>query len=205
MAQEIELKLTINPKDIQKFEALDCFLNVEYQQQELTNTYFDTPDLKLHKARSAVRIRSKNAKDNKHYEMTLKAGGGVKNGMHTRNEWNFDLSSNKLDVEKLFECTSLKGLIDLSEAESLMPIFSTDFKRKTWLVDFDGAKIEVALDQGAVCSGAHQEPICEVELELIKGDESALLAFRKELLSVDLKPFDLSKAQRGYALYSLKD
>ena len=57
----------------------------------------------------------------------------------------------------------------------LQPVFSTDFQRATWqLAPAPGVAIELALDRGAVCCAGRQDPICEVELELISGPTSAL-------------------------------
>jgi hypothetical protein len=52
----------------------------------------------------------------------------------------------------------------------LVPLFTTDFTRNFWvLVPQEGTRIEVALDRGKIVAGERQEPICEVELELLEG------------------------------------
>jgi triphosphatase len=40
------------------------------------------------------------------------------------------------------------------------------------------SQIEIALDRGEVKAGEHQEPICELELELLSGRRCAGLARR---------------------------
>ncbi|NCC34927.1 MAG: CYTH domain-containing protein, partial [Chloroflexia bacterium] len=83
-------------------------------------------------------------------------------------------------------------------------VFTTDFERETWLLSYQGAEIEVALDQGLIrCDcpeGGHlEDEILELELELKSGEAEALLALAEDLgQTLSLQPFDLSKAQRGY-------
>jgi inorganic triphosphatase YgiF len=40
------------------------------------------------------------------------------------------------------------------------------------------SEIEIALDRGEVKAGEHQEPICELELELLAGETADLLRLR---------------------------
>lgn len=67
--------------------------------------------------------------------------------------------------------------------ESLIPLFSTDFDRTCWLVEWSepDARVEVALDYGLVRSGDESSVICELELELVEGDENALQMIADQL------------------------
>ncbi len=68
-----------------------------------------------------------------------------------------------------------------------------------WCLDVDGSRIEIALDLGDVKAGEFAEPICELELELLRGDTRAVLKLAKQLLSqTGLRQGSLSKAARGY-------
>ncbi len=63
------------------------------------------------------------------------------------------------------------------------------------------SEIEIALDRGEVKAGEHQEPICELELELLAGETADLLRLAHRLLeSGVLRQGSLSKAARGYHL-----
>jgi inorganic triphosphatase YgiF len=91
----------------------------------------------------------------------------------------------------------------------LKPLFCTDFERQRWVLSHAGAQIEVALDQGRihVPGTDFSEPLLELELELMSGPESALLALADVLRQtpqgpVALNPSDTSKAQRGMALWA---
>lgn len=83
----------------------------------------------------------------------------------------------------------------------LLPVFSTDFHRTIWLVKMPNcSEIEIALDLGWICAGTVKERICEIELELKKGEKADLFLLLQKLNLVDVAFYDLSKAQRGYAL-----
>jgi inorganic triphosphatase YgiF len=71
--------------------------------------------------------------------------------------------------------------------------------------------VEAAIDQGEVVAEVNggspaaqvrRMPICEIELELKRGDEAVLHALAAELgrLVPGLAPDNVSKAQRGYRL-----
>jgi triphosphatase len=91
---------------------------------------------------------------------------------------------------------------------TMASLFATDFERQRWVVEHAGARIEVALDQGRihVPGTALSEPLLELELELLHGPESALTALTEALRQtpqgpVALTPVDISKAERGMALW----
>ena len=65
----------------------------------------------------------------------------------------------------------------------LKALFCTDFERQRWLIDHAGARIEVALDQGRIhVPGTDlSERLLELELELLKGSEDALMALAASL------------------------
>ena len=114
----------------------------------------------------------------------------------TRGEWEWELPSSELNPELARE--QLPAQIVPAE---LKPLFTTDFKRTAWLIDYQGALIEVALDQGEIFAAPKRVPISEVELELKSGDTSGLLALAELLKSeIDLKVSTVSKAGRAQRL-----
>lgn len=202
MATETELKLQLDSTDIDRLRVHPLLqAGMAEGRQALRNTYYDSPDLALAKARVALRLRYQGSR----IIQTLKTRGHSVNGLHQRGEWEWDLAQDKLDLAQL------NG--DIWPAElppagtlALQPVFSTDFERECWQLHFNGAEIEVALDRGQIhcedIAGRRlRDEILELELELKSGDAGALLALA-EALSCDLAltPFDESKAQRGYRL-----
>ncbi|WP_062265921.1 inorganic triphosphatase [Endozoicomonas arenosclerae] len=200
MSTETELKLSLPQKQIQALKTLSFwkkFANSSPETFHLGNTYFDTASRKLNQARVALRIREKNGQ----YYQTLKTKGESINGLTRRGEWEWEIKRAELDVEGLQKVwpESLGPL----PSEELVPLFSTDFDRTCWLVEWDepSAKVEVALDYGHVRSGEASSIICELELELVEGDEKALQSIADHLsVDIDLQPADKSKAERGFEL-----
>jgi inorganic triphosphatase YgiF len=96
----------------------------------------------------------------------------------------------------------------------LQSVFRTRVSRTLWTIERDQAQIEVALDVGEITvqvSGEPvREPISELELELKRGDATALIDFALDLIDgsgkapLPLLPLARSKAERGYQLASLR-
>ena len=84
----------------------------------------------------------------------------------------------------------------------LVPVFSTDIKRRVWLLGIGGAEIEVALDEGEIQSGNQRRALTELELELKLGPTEAIYDLAIDL--VGRWPFRIewqTKAARGYRLF----
>lgn len=205
MSNEIELKFQINQSDI---EQLQNYLNqwvccdeAEFSLQQhlvnqlnLTNTYYDTEDHFLRLNGCGLRIRTTETEQSKCFEITLKSKGNSVGGLHERIEINQPLPNDKLDLSVLPKEALPNGLTQLR------PLFTTNFKRQTWLISFANSEIEVALDLGQITSNGQSMPIQEVELEIKQGNKQDLLNFAIELSRFNLHLFSQSKASRGYRL-----
>lgn len=205
MSNEIELKFQINQSDI---EQLQNYLNqwvccdeAEFSSQQhlvsqlnLTNTYYDTEDHFLRLNGCGLRIRTTETEQSKCFEITLKSKGNSVGGLHERIEINQPLPNDKLDLSVLPKDVLPNGLTQLK------PLFTTNFKRQTWLISFANSEIEVALDLGQITSNGQSMPIQEVELEIKQGNKQDLLNFAIELSRFNLHLFSQSKASRGYRL-----
>ena len=133
--------------------------------------------------------------------MTLKIAGRVVGGLHQRPEYNIPLDKPELALERLPAEVWPQGELPAALAEHVQPLFSTDFARERWVIREGKSEIEIALDRGEVKAGEHQEPICELELELLAGETADLLRLAHRLLeSGVLRQGSLSKAARGYHL-----
>lgn len=213
MVTEIELKYSLlktketaeNIKDIVSQVFSDHELSFSYQEKHLSNAYYDTNDLALRKSRISLRTRGTTEPGKTEcFEQTIKTSGTVIAGLHQRPEYNVDIDNDK-PILSLFpdsiwqENTDLTGL-----QQSITELFATNFNRHTWLVDIDNSQVEVAFDCGEiVCAGNHTKPsIYEIELELFSGNAETLFALTKLLVSqLNLRPGQLTKAARGYALF----
>ncbi len=197
MSQETELKLLVAPDDHDAILSAPCLKSWPAVTLHLTNTYFDDASRSLNRERVALRIREINGQ----YIQTLKTKGQSVNGLSRRGEWEWILESPELDGNRLASVwpEALQG----TDVSALEPVFRTDFERRVIDLEWEGAKIELALDHGYVIAGPKQAVISELELELKQGDEQALHSLAKELrLRVKLEPGDISKAERGYRLIS---
>lgn len=181
---EVELKFLCAPGDLGA--VLAAAPAGDDESRELISVYFDTPDLALQKAGVSLRVReSKGGR-----VQTLKRGEGL-----SREEHEAPLAGDQPDPE----LGPLKAL--LPEGGRLDPAFNVRVNRRQRSFHYQGAEIELALDQGEVTGGAGRSPICEVELELKAGPPAALFALARELSKA--APLYLSfdgKAARGQAL-----
>jgi len=205
MTTEIELKyLVLGDNTAEKISKLFHRDNMQfsYQERQLNNRYFDTPDLNLRQHDMGLRVRRSQA----HIEQTIKTAGQVVGGLHSRPEYNVDIATEQPDLS-LFPDEIWQPEQSVNRLQDdLITLFSTNFKRCTWLItDTNDNVIELAYDQGEIVSGEQQEVIDEIELELVQGDKSALFNLSSLLFEVlSLRPGLKSKAARGYALWRPK-
>lgn len=199
MPTETELKLRFIPAHLAKLRRHRLFRTHQLSKpstRHLHNIYFDTPKLDLHRNEMALRLRSVSG----YWLQTLKGGGSVKGGLHQRNEWEAPVSSAKLDFT-ILDAAIWDEHLPQRLRKKLKPVFVTDFSRTSRMVEWQGAQIEVCMDNGEVKTSQHSAPICEVELELKSGDPQQL--FELALAILKIVPFELesvSKAERGFRL-----
>ncbi|MDU4222999.1 MAG: inorganic triphosphatase [Enterobacter asburiae] len=198
MAQEIELKFIVEKDSVDALrQHLHTLSGEHHAPVQLLNIYYETPDSWLRRHDMGLRIRGASGR----YEMTMKIAGRVVGGLHQRPEYNIDISKPELELERFPAEVWPDGELPSTLAEQVQPLFSTDFWREKWLVTEGKSRIEIALDLGDVKAGEFQEPICELELELLEGDANDVLKLARRLVNQSgLRQGSLSKAARGYHL-----
>lgn len=195
MSKEIELKLAIAPEMADNVGAmLSDFHILQQQQVFLGNAYYDSADRYFARHQMGLRVRQQDQQ----FVLTLKTNGEVIGGLHARPEYNFPQPDATPDLAPLLALPDLALPTDLQ----LEPIFSTNFKRQTWLIECgQQTEIEVALDRGEIAANGQIQPICELEFELKCGELSDLFNLVANLTFTDgVRLSNLSKAQRGYQL-----
>lgn len=203
MATEIELKyLVFSENTAEKITSILSNEKIEFLESchQLSNCYFDTPDLNLRQHDMGLRIREKDQR----LEQTIKTAGKIVGGLHQRPEFNVSIDCKNPDLS-LFPSDIWESSQNVKNIqEQLVSLFSTDFQRHTWLINTPkGGVVEVVFDQGNVSSQGLQDPICEIELELVRGEVSDLFFLAKLFFShLTLRPGSKSKAARGYALWN---
>ena len=175
MNKETEIKLRVSRETLAALRdhpLLKKRNKSGWEQRELFNQYFDTPERDLAAAKVALRVR----RDGEQFIQTLKTRGQSVAGLSERNEWDWNLAKAKLDLKKLDDSCWPAALADLDKKQ-LMPIFTTDFIREKAEIAWGRGKakvvIEAALDLGKVIAGEGEEEICELELELRQGEPGA--------------------------------
>ncbi len=202
MTTEVELKFLAN-RDIsaELAEKLATYTLLARSDRQLANTYFDTPDRRLRAWQCGLRIRSQDGQQ----EQTIKCGGKAVAGLHQRPEYTTQLSGDWPQLADFPATIWPEGTDVWALQNELRPQFRTDFRRQAWqLLLKDGSEIELAFDLGVIAVADRQEPLCELELELLQGSPESLFILASDLLALGgLRLGSISKAQRGYRLAGL--
>jgi triphosphatase len=201
MDTEIELKFLLSDNEVPLIPGLITqFAKTVVNQpaKNLKNAYFDTPSRELRALDIGLRTRC--CDDD--CEQTIKLAGEVVGGLHQRPEYNLPLESGRPDLKAFDADIWPHGMQIDAICENLFPIFSTNFIRRTWLIETElGSKIEVVLDKGEIAAQGQVEAISELEIELVEGHRSDLFLLADHLINLSGMRLGLySKAARGYRL-----
>ncbi|MGH7027335.1 CHAD domain-containing protein [Brevundimonas sp.] len=190
-ATETELKFRLGPGAVVRLSGHPA-LQGPQTSQSLRSVYFDTPDGVLRAVGCGLRVRATPGG----FVQTLKRQTAP--GQTARDEWEVPVPTEALDLAALRATPAhkrLKGRRDLS------PRFATTVVRRIRMVDWEGARIEVAFDAGDLSAGDRREPIYELELELKAGQPAALFSLARRLArDLAIVPVFESKAERGWRL-----
>ena len=212
---ETEVKLCFkNKESLFEVAGSDLFREISVTSdpdtKTLENYYLDTPDMKILKRNGSVRRRLVSGKDS-YIEETVKYGGGSASGLHRRFEWNFRTDEDKFVIDSFKNGVSSEGdpieLLDEVFAdvtdEDLKILCFNSFERTAYKLEYKGSIIEACFDSGVIYNSdkSESEEICELELELEKGDENVLTELSNLIKAVfDCSPLDKSKFQRTLEL-----
>ncbi len=131
---------------------------------------------------------------------TIKQETGDSGTLFARNEWEHDIGGKQPDLDAAQE-TALAPLLSKKLRRGLKPVFETRVRRTVYPISRDGSEIELTIDRGKVQAGERSSPLCEVELELKRGESAELFRLARGLAEqVPVQLAIKSKAERGYAL-----
>src|SRR4051794_36738251 len=202
---EVELKLALDAAAMEAALASPLLrerARGPLRTRELRNTYYDTPDRRLHARGAVLRVREVEGR----HVQTLKGARRPGGAVAARNEWEVELPGPEPRPDALDD-PDAHELAGLLLPEELTPVFETRVRRRSLVVTWpDGtgspAEIEVAFDDGLVrADGRGEAPLSELELELLRGDAGALFGLAEALR--DVVPFRIEpqdKAARGWLL-----
>src|SRR5262245_40354324 len=195
--REIELKFEVPIESLPELTRGPLLKRARSSGQKpasLVSVYYDTKKLKLRRKALSLRIRRKGRR----VVQTVKQEAGPVT--FVRNEWEHDIGSPQPDFNVAGD-TPLGRLLSKKLCHSLMPVFETRVRRKTFQLHCGESEIELSVDKGEIAAGRKALPICEVELELKRGQRGHLFKLAKTM--ADDVPAQLaiaSKAERGYGL-----
>jgi triphosphatase len=188
MDHEIELKFLIAPQSADEVLAR---LDGREAVKQLDATYFDTADHALRRAGFGLRVRDGEGGR----KQTLKSASA--GGVFARGEWESAVVGPEPDRALLAKTPAHKVI----NGDALTPVFATNVRRVTRMIERDGATIEAAMDRGELLAGDDRAGVCELELELKAGAPRVLFDLARDLaVHAPLRLSLVSKAERGYAL-----
>ncbi len=201
MDTEIELKFLLSDNEVPLIPGLIMQFAKTVKNKpakNLKNAYFDTPNRELRALDIGLRTRCCDGD----CEQTIKLAGQVVGGLHQRPEYNLPLDSTRPNLNAFKPNIWPHGMQVTAINDNLYPIFSTNFIRRTWLIETEqGSTIEVVLDKGEIVAQGQVEMISELEIELVEGERNDLFLLADHLVAMGgLRMGLYSKAARGYRL-----
>lgn len=186
-AREIELKFLLAREDVPALLA--ALPPGETAVKAMVAIYYDTADGRLSRHGFGLRVR----RTGDRRIQTLKSAPGDDGG---RDEWEWPVAGDAAEPALLAGTPAA-----LPDGAGLEPKFTVTVRRTVRMVETDGARIEIALDDGEVHAGGRTEAFLELELELLSGAPQALDRLADQLRArVTLIPSTITKAERGFRL-----
>ncbi|MEM7238789.1 MAG: CHAD domain-containing protein [Pseudomonadota bacterium] len=200
MVHEIELKLELDAgseRRVRRHKWSGAFQGGRQMTRDLRTIYFDTADHQLAAAGLALRLR----KAGRFWTQTVKIRNAFDLGLSSTTEHSCPAPGRRLALAGISDPTIRSEIENAIDGSVLTPLFETRITRTSRLVRLPGSVIEISVDIGEIATDEGQEPLREIELELVDGDPSQIFIVLKHLFpDGSLALSTSSKADRGYAL-----
>jgi inorganic triphosphatase YgiF len=194
-AREVELKLEVPDHSLHRLarsSLLQAARKKPSKAATLVSVYFDTDKLKLRNKGLSLRVR----RIGRRHVQTIKQETGESAVLFARNEWEHQIGGSQPEFD-----VAQDGALKPVFRRGLKPIFETRVRRTVYPIQSGDSEIELTVEKGKVEAGRHSSPLCEVELELKRGESAELFKLARTLAEeVPLQLAVKSKAERGYAL-----
>eukprot|EP01037_Dinobryon_pediforme_P009502 gene9501-9582_t len=192
---EFEVKLEFPVAEIARLQssALLSHLAAKKLKERQLSVYFDTPRHVLAKHGLSLRIRR-----SAHQSVqTIKA---MRDSPISRAEWETPVHGCTLDFDAA-DGTPLQPLLTVKRRQNLQPIFKMLVERTVYPLALASADIELTIDDGIIRVDHQSVTLCEVEIELKRGEQSRVFDIAREIVKSTSAILSIeSKAERGYAL-----
>jgi len=199
--REVELKLELDAQDAARLADTSLVRGSQGRAEALSTVYFDTRSLDLREAGLSLRVREVDGRR----IQTIKAKRSAAAGLFDRDEWEREIDGHGPDLAAA-EGTALQPVLAKDGVcEGIRPIFTIRVDRVTYPLSGEDWTAELTLDQGEVEADGRTSALCEIELELKRGQAPGLFTIARALS--DELPVRLgvrTKADRGYALVENK-
>ena len=195
--REVELKLELDPREAARLSETSLIRGVEGRTEALSTVYFDTERFDLRSAGLSLRVRQMDGRR----IQTIKSQGGAAAGLFDRSEWEQEIDGDRPDLAAATG-TALESVLDVSGVrDGIRPIFTIRVDRVTYPLSGEACAAELTLDQGNVEAEGRTSALCELELELKRGQAPDLFAIARSLGDeIPLRLGIRTKAERGYDL-----
>jgi triphosphatase len=194
--KEIEVKLELSPTSLPRLKKVPLIRALKKPAKSTieVSVYFDTDKRKLRKKGLMLRVR----RIGNRYVQTIKSARNSR--VFERDEWEEEIADEMPDL-RIAVGTALAPLLSRKFCHQLRPVFETRVRRTTYPLTDGKRDIVLTLDQGRIATGHSSRPLCEIELELKRGDEAELFKVARELTHALPAQLALkSKSERGYEL-----
>jgi len=198
-AREIELKLEVPAHSFYRLARSSLLRAARKKSSKpatLVSVYFDTDKLKLRNKGLSLRVR----RIGRRHVQTIKRESGESAALFARDEWEHPISGRQPDLD-VAQDAALGPVFGKKMRRGLKPIFETRVRRTVYPIQSGVSEIELTVDKGKVEAGRQSSPLCEVELELKRGESAELFKLARMLAEeVPVQLAVKSKAERGYTL-----
>lgn len=203
---EIELKYSLEcdeiAEKIKKDEMINKFILKDSRDvQQFKAVHYDTENFDLQKEKIAYRVR----REGERIVATIKWSGTSEGPLHVRNELNINIGTGEFpkdpDIGVFRESEIGQHILNMTEGKKLLPIMEIDVIRESWQIEDEKTILEFCVDKGKVSAAGQEDPISELEVEIITGSEEVLEKYGQALVAkYRLEPEKRSKFARGLAL-----
>ncbi len=193
--KEVELKLRVSPEAMAMLRAHPDFSGFlgEPISEKLVSVYFDSDKLFLRDHGLTLRVRH----DGKKRVQTIKS---AHHGIFERSEWEHDIKSDAPNLA-LVANTALGPILTDDIRNALKPIFETRIERTAYRLNGGSNDVAIAFDEGQIVAAGTSRAVCEIELELKRGDPTELFKIARAIGELVPSQLDVkSKSERGYDL-----
>ncbi len=191
MGIEYELKFRATGETLAAIAAE--YSHYPSMQFKMETTYYDTPSGALSQRHYTLRRRMENGKS----VCTLKTPA---TGLG-RNEIELECGNIEDAIPAFCAAGAPEDFAPLVQ-EGVIAVCSAKFHRTAITLLLEDCTLELALDSGTLTGGNKTIPLCEVEVELKKGEPASADLFAKMLaIQFGLLPETYSKFRRALSLY----